>query len=319
MHIIEIMGVLNITDNSFHDGGRYNSFKESFQHAKEIIREGADIIDIGAESSKPGSEPVSSKVQIKKIEPVVEAIREISDIPISIDTRSSDVIKKLIKYRINIVNDISALQDMELINVIKDNNLMVSLMHMQGVPKNMQDNPAYDDVVGDVYDYLEKKVELCVDSGIDKSDIIIDPGFGFGKTLDHNYLLLNSLKKFTKLGCRILSGISRKSMIGSVINKPPSERLYGSLAATVLAIRNKANILRVHDVRQTRVLLNFKDLMIDKTCSYLALMVLEAGMAISRLTIQLLKKLDSQLLNHSAILLRKSLLDMMEESHVVQF
>ena len=265
MNNIEIMGVLNITDNSFHDGGKYNSFKESFQHAKEIIYEGADIIDIGAESSKPGSEPVSSKVQIKKIEPVVEAIREISDIPISIDTRSSDVIKKLIKYRINIVNDISALQDMELINVIKDNNLMVSLMHMQGVPKNMQDNPAYDDVVTDVYDYLEKKVQLCVNSGIDKSDIIIDPGFGFGKTLDHNYLLLNSLKKYTKLGCRILSGISRKSMIGSVINKPPSERLYGSLAATVLAIRNKASILRVHDVRQTRVLMNFKDLMIEKT------------------------------------------------------
>ena len=265
MNNIEIMGVLNITDNSFHDGGRYNSFKESFQHAKEIIHEGADIIDIGAESSKPGSESVSSKVQIKKIEPVVEAIREISDIPISIDTRSSDVIKKLTKYRINIVNDISALQDMELINVIKDNNLMVSLMHMQGVPKNMQDNPSYDDVVADVYGYLEKKVELCVNSGIDKSDIIIDPGFGFGKTLDHNYLLLNNLKKFTKLGCRILSGISRKSMIGNVINKPPSERLYGSLAATVLAIRNKASILRVHDVRQTRVLLNFKDLMIEKT------------------------------------------------------
>ena len=174
MNNIEIMGVLNITDNSFHDGGKYNSFKESLQHAKEMIQEGADIIDIGAESSKPGSEPVSSKVQIKKIEPVVEAIREISNIPISIDTRSSDVIKKLTKYRINIVNDISALQDMELISVIKDNNLMVSLMHMQGVPKNMQDNPAYDDVVGDVYDYLEKKVELCVNSGINKSDIIID-------------------------------------------------------------------------------------------------------------------------------------------------
>lgn len=265
MNNTEIMGVLNITDNSFHDGGKYNSFKKSFQHAKKIIHEGADIIDIGAESSKPGSEPISSKVQIKKIEPVVEAIREISDIPISIDTRSSDVIKKLTKYSINIVNDISALQDMELINVIKDNNLMVSLMHMQGVPKNMQDNPAYDDVVADVYDYLEKKVELCVNSGIDKSDIIVDPGFGFGKTLDHNYLLLNSLKKYTKLGCRILSGISRKSMIGSVINKPPSERLYGSLTATVLAIRNKASILRVHDVRQTRVLLNFKDLMIEKT------------------------------------------------------
>ena len=135
MNNIEIMGVLNITDNSFHDGGKYNSFKESFQHAKDMIKEGADIIDIGAESSKPGSDPVSSKDQIKKIEPVVEAIREISDIPLSIDTRSSDVIKKLTKYSINIVNDISALQDIELISVIKENNLSVSLMHMQGVPK----------------------------------------------------------------------------------------------------------------------------------------------------------------------------------------
>ena len=157
MNNIEIMGVLNITENSFHDGGKYNSFKESFQHAKDMIKEGADIIDIGAESSKPGSDPVSSKDQIKKIEPVVEAIREISDIPLSIDTRSSDVIKKLTKYSINIVNDISALQDIELISVIKENNLSVSLMHMQGVPKNMQDNPTYDDVVSDVYSYLEKK------------------------------------------------------------------------------------------------------------------------------------------------------------------
>ncbi len=131
MNNIEIMGVLNITENSFHDGGKYNSFKESFQHAKDMIKEGADIIDIGAESSKPGSDPVSSKDQIKKIEPVVEAIREISDIPLSIDTRSSDVIKKLTKYSINIVNDISALQDIELISVIKENNLSVSLMHMQ--------------------------------------------------------------------------------------------------------------------------------------------------------------------------------------------
>ena len=138
-------------------------------------------------------------------------------------------------------------------------------MHMQGVPKNMQDNPTYDDVVSDVYSYLEKKVQLCLDSGIDKNRIIIDPGFGFGKTLDHNYLILNNLEKYTKLGCRILSGISRKSMIGSVINKPPSDRLFGSLAATVLAIKNKANILRVHDVRQTKMLLNFRDLMVEKS------------------------------------------------------
>ena len=151
MNNIEIMGVLNITDNSFYDGGKFNDLKKSIKHASNMISDGADIIDIGAESSKPGSEPVSASSQIKKIEPVVEAIREISNIPISIDTRSSEVIKKLTKYNINIVNDISSLEDEDLYDVIKENQLYVSLMHMQGTPKNMQDNPKYDNLVDDIY------------------------------------------------------------------------------------------------------------------------------------------------------------------------
>ena len=265
MNNIEVMGVLNITENSFYDGGFYNNTSESVQHAKRLIAEGADIIDIGAESSKPGSDPVPSKQQIEKIVPVVESIREISDIPISIDTRSSNVIKSLLKYKINIVNDISSLEDIELLDIIKDNDLTVSLMHMQGTPKNMQDNPKYVDVVDDIFRYLNNKVDLCTKHGVSKDRIIVDPGFGFGKTLDHNYIILNQLNKFSQLQCKVLSGISRKSMIGTVIDKPASERLYGSLAATVLAIRNGANILRVHDVRETRVLLQFRDLIEDKS------------------------------------------------------
>jgi len=260
---IKIMGVLNITDNSFYDGGKFNNLDKSIKHAHRIIQEGADIIDIGAESSKPGSESISSAKQIRKIEPVVDAIRSYSNIPISIDTRSSEVIRKLLKYKINIVNDISSLEDIELLSIIKDYNLKVSLMHMKGKPINMQDNPTYGNVIDEIYSYLESKVKLCINHGIDKSKIIIDPGFGFGKTLDHNYIILNNLKKFNDLGCEVLSGISRKSMIGNVINKPPEDRLYGSLAATLIAIKNLSTILRVHDVRETKILLNFKNLILD--------------------------------------------------------
>ena len=149
-----------------------------------------------------------------------------------------------------------------MLEIIHKNNLSVSLMHMQGTPKNMQDNPQYNNVIEEIFKYLNDKVDICIKSGISKDRIIIDPGFGFGKTLEHNYIILNQLEKFSQIGCRVLSGISRKSMIGNVINKSASERLYGSLAATVLAIRNKANILRVHDVRETRMLLNFKDIIV---------------------------------------------------------
>lgn len=257
---IEIMGVLNITDNSFYDGGKFNNLKASMSHAKKMINDGADIIDIGAESSKPGSDPVSSMDQIRKIEPLVEALRDISNIPISIDTRSSEVIKKLLKYKINIVNDISSLEDENLLDIVKSNKLSISLMHMLGTPKTMQIDPSYDNVIDNIYDYLKNKAELCVKHGIDKNNIIIDPGFGFGKTLNHNYMILNNLKKFSEMGYRVLSGISRKSMIGDVLDKPATDRLYGTLAASVVAIKNNTSILRVHDVRETKMLLNFKEL-----------------------------------------------------------
>ncbi len=262
---IQIMGVLNITDNSFYDGGKYNDPNKSIKRAKILINEGVDIIDIGAESSKPGSESISCDIQIRKIEPVVDAIRGISDVSISIDTRSSYVISRLIKYNINIVNDISSLEDRDLLSLVKENDLIVSLMHMKGTPKDMQDNPTYANLVEEIYSYLAGKIKLCTDIGITKNKIIIDPGFGFGKTLDHNYIILNNLGYFKNLDCKLLAGISRKSMIGNVIDKPASDRLYGSLAATMLAIRNEVNILRVHDVKETKMLLNFKDLITKKS------------------------------------------------------
>ena len=154
---IEIMGVLNITDNSFYDGGKFNNLEDSINHAKRLINDGADIIDIGAESSKPGSDPVSSKDQIRKIEPLVEALREVSNIPISIDTRSSEVINQLLQYKINIVNDISSLEDKNLLDIVKCNKLSISLMHMLGTPKTMQVNPKYNNVVNDIYNYLKNR------------------------------------------------------------------------------------------------------------------------------------------------------------------
>ena len=176
------------------------------------------------------------------------------------DIKINFLFVRLLKYEINIVNDISSLEDKGLLDIVKSNRLSISLMHMLGTPKTMQINPIYDNVVDDIYGYLKNRAELCINHGIDKSNIIIDPGFGFGKTLDHNYEILNNLEKFSKMGYRVLSGISRKSMIGDVLNKPVTDRLYGSLAASVIAIKNNTSILRVHDVRETKMLLNFKEL-----------------------------------------------------------
>ena len=253
------MGVLNITDDSFYDGGKYSNLKSSINQVRNFLDNKVDIIDIGAESSRPGAKPVSEDLQINKIEPVISEIRKFSNIKISLDTRSSKVVRELLKYKIDIVNDISSLQDRNLLDVIKSNSLTVSLMHMQGTPENMQDNPVYENVLSEIYNYLENKIQLCMDYGIKKENIIIDPGFGFGKTLNDNYAILNNLDKFNKLGCKVLAGISRKSMIGDVLNKPPAERLYGTLAASAIAIKKSVSILRVHDVRETQMLLKFKE------------------------------------------------------------
>ena len=252
----QIMGVLNITPDSFYDGGKYDDITKIMLRVKEIIEQGADIIDIGAESSRPGSKNISAKEEIARLLPVVSKIRKLYTIPLSIDSTKSEVIKKLIKYDIQIINDISAISDSNLLNIIKKQNMYVCLMHMQNSPENMQENPTYDNVISDIILYLKDRQQYCINNGISKDKIIIDPGFGFGKTLNHNYTILNNLEKLTSINENVLVGISRKSMIGNLLNKDVEKRLHGSLAAATLAIINKASIVRTHDIYETKIAKN---------------------------------------------------------------
>ena len=252
---ISIMGILNVTPDSFYDGGKYTNTKSTLARVREMLDQGVDIIDIGAESTRPGSLSVSLDEELSRLIPVVSEIRKISKIPLSIDTTKADVIQELIKYEIQIINDISAGSDNSMIRLAKNNDLHISLMHMQKKPETMQEDPTYSDVVSEIYTYLSERFQRCIDQGIDKNKIIIDPGFGFGKTVKHNYTILNNLKKFSNLTDNILVGISRKSMIGIVTGREPSDRLYGSLAAETISIVNRAKIIRVHDISETSVMI----------------------------------------------------------------
>ena len=251
-----VMGILNVTPDSFSDGGKYSQTNTAVKRALEMLEQGADIIDIGGESSRPGSKRISSQQEIDRIIPVIEEIRKNSDIPISVDTTKASVMKESIKFKIQIINDISSLSDIDSFKILKDKNIYICLMHMKGTPDNMQDNPEYDDVVMEVSSFLENKIKACINQGISKERLIIDPGFGFGKTVEHNYLLLKNLQKLKDLHKNLLVGISRKSMIGNLLNKNVDQRLHGSLAATLISIYNGANIIRTHDIRETKLLLN---------------------------------------------------------------
>tara|TARA_B100001769_G_scaffold37452_1_gene25345 strand:+ start:90 stop:908 length:819 start_codon:yes stop_codon:yes gene_type:complete len=248
-----IMGILNITPDSFYDGGSYTSIDHILLHVDKMIKEGVDIVDIGGESSRPGSQRISIQEEIDRLLPVVEKIREHHDIPISIDSMKPEVIQQLLPYKIQIINDISSLSDDRFIKILKDTGTYICLMHMLKTPETMQDNPNYDNVLNDVTEFLQERFSYCLSQGIDKKNIIIDPGFGFGKTLDHNYTLLKNLRVLTEITENILVGISRKSMIGNLLNKSVNDRLEGSLAATVLSIINCAKIIRTHDVRETKI------------------------------------------------------------------
>jgi dihydropteroate synthase len=251
-----IMGILNVTPDSFFDGGKYSSLDKTMILVDEMINEGVDIIDIGGESSKPGSDRISIQEELDRILPVVSKIRNNYDIPISIDSMKPDVVKELLPYNINIINDISALSDSKFIDILKVTDAYICLMHMNKDPSIMQDNPLYDDVTKDVFSYLKEKSNYCIENGISPKRIIIDPGFGFGKTLDHNYTLLKNLDKFTEINLNVLVGISRKSMIGNLLNQDLSKRLYGSLSAAVISAIKHAKIIRTHDVRETKITIN---------------------------------------------------------------
>jgi len=245
------MGVINTTPDSFSDGGRYHSIEAAFRHAQQLIEDGVDILDVGGESTRPGSRNVGVEEELSRTLPLIEAVREISDIPISIDTSKPQVMQKAVGAGATLINSIWALQQDNSLEIAAELGVPVCLMHMQGTPETMQQKPTYKDVVSEVMEFLQQRIDAAAGAGIDKSNIIVDPGFGFGKTLQHNLLLLKSLHKFKSLGVPILVGMSRKSMIGMVLDKPVDERLYGSISTAVIAALLGADIVRVHDVAET--------------------------------------------------------------------
>lgn len=246
-----VMGVLNVTPDSFYDGGRHSSTETAIRHARQLIAEGADILDIGGESTRPGSEPVPSEEELSRVIPVIEAIASESDIAISIDTFKSTTAREALRAGAHIVNDISGMRfDPQMLDVAAQTGAGVVLMHIQGTPKTMQQNPHYEDVVQEVKEYLAGCAELARQAGIPAKHIWVDPGIGFGKTPEHNLQLLRNLSELRSLGYPLLVGTSRKSFIGKILGDlPPEERLEGTLATLALAVREGADIVRVHDVR----------------------------------------------------------------------
>ena len=248
-----IMGVLNRTPDSFYDGASYMDKKKAVSRVYKMTEEGADIIDIGGQSTRPGSMPVSTDEELDRVIPIIDLIRVNIDIPISIDTSNHVVASESLKRGAHIINDVTALKGDPLMpSVVSRYKAGVILMHMQGSPKNMQDNPVYLDVIAQIKEYLDNSVEKALQAGIDRDKILIDPGIGFGKTLKHNLAILNRLYEFTELNLPILIGVSRKSFIGQVLNLEPEERLFGTAASSALAISKGANIIRVHDTKRMR-------------------------------------------------------------------
>lgn len=244
-----IMGVLNTTPDSFYDGGRYYSLEKAIERAQKIEEEGAHIIDIGGESTRPGSKPLAIEEELKRILPVIEGVVEKTSLPISIDTYKGEVAREALKAGASIINDISGLHfDKEMGQVVAEFEACVILMHIKGEPRTMQQDPQYSDLLQEVFDYLEEGAQKALLAGLSKKKIIVDPGIGFGKRLEHNLELIRHLKTFTSLGYPILVGPSRKSFIGQVLDLPLEERLEGTAAAVALSIQNGANIVRVHDV-----------------------------------------------------------------------
>jgi len=258
-----VMGVLNVTPDSFFDGGKYVSVARAVEQALAMQEAGADIIDIGGESTRPGAPPVSIDDELNRIIPVIEAIRAHSnvrsetgskiktEIKISVDTSKADVMRLAVAAGANIINDVRALSEEGALDAAVELGVPVCLMHMQGDPVDMQDKPQYGSVVDEVLAYLLKKVNVCVNAGMEKDQIWIDPGFGFGKSLAHNLSLLKHLKKFADTGFPVLAGLSRKSMLGAILDIPVEERLAGSLALANIAVMNGASIIRAHDVKET--------------------------------------------------------------------
>jgi dihydropteroate synthase len=248
-----IMGILNITPDSFSDGGKYYNLDNAVEYALELVKQGVDIIDVGGESTRPGAKAISLDDEINRVVPVIKSIRSVSSIPISIDTYKSEVAQIALDSGANIINDISGLKfDSKMIDVVKEYNVPIVIMHIKGTPLNMQVNPSYDNIIDEIKSYFKKRTNLCLDYGIPKTHIILDPGIGFGKQLNDNFTIIRELNTFIELGYPILIGPSRKSFIGLTLDLPVNDRMEGTAAAITASIMNGARIIRVHDVLEMK-------------------------------------------------------------------
>ncbi len=247
----QVMGILNVTPDSFSDGGKFASFDNALKQVEQMISDGADIIDIGGESTRPGAVDVSEKDELSRVIPLLKAIKAKFDIKVSIDTSKAEVMSQAIANGADIINDVRALQNEGCLAVLASSDVPVCLMHMQGLPRTMQDSPQYEDIIEDIKQFFIERIKVCEQAGIKRERIIIDPGFGFGKTVEQNYQLLAQLHQFDDLGLPLLSGTSRKSMIGNLLQRNVDERLAGSLTTAIIAAQNNASIIRVHDVKET--------------------------------------------------------------------
>ena len=246
-----VMGIINATPDSFSDGGKYNQLDAALLQAQQMLSDGAQILDIGGESTRPGAADVAEQEELSRVIPIIAAIRQRFDCVISVDTSKAAVMSAAVQAGADIINDVRALQEPGALNVAVAAQVPVCLMHMQGAPRSMQHAPHYSDVVAEVLQYLQLRAAECQQAGIAKHNIILDPGFGFGKSLAHNYSLLQQLEQFIATGYPVLAGMSRKSMVGQLLNVPVEQRLAGSLACATIAAIKGAQIIRVHDVKET--------------------------------------------------------------------
>ncbi|UML92828.1 dihydropteroate synthase [Shewanella xiamenensis] len=246
-----VMGILNVTPDSFSDGGKFSYFELACQHADEMVAQGALIIDIGGESTRPGAADVTVEDELARVIPLVEYVAKHHDVWISVDTSKPDVMRQAVNAGAHLINDVRALLEPGALETAAQLNVPICLMHMQGAPRTMQSAPEYQDVIADVFKFLNERIQACLEAGIPRERLLIDPGFGFGKTLEHNYELLAKLERFAQFELPILIGLSRKSMIGNLLARPTSERLAGSLAGAMIAAQKGAHIIRVHDVPET--------------------------------------------------------------------
>ncbi|WP_019274451.1 dihydropteroate synthase [Vibrio coralliilyticus] len=247
----QVMGILNVTPDSFSDGGKYNSLENAMIQAEKMINAGVSIIDIGGESTRPGAPDVALEEELSRVIPVIKAIRERFDVWISIDTSKAEVMRQAVKAGADIINDVRALQEPGALEVAAESGLPVCLMHMQGQPRTMQANPHYDDLLKEVGEFLQERLQACEAKGMKKSQLILDPGFGFGKTLEHNYHMLAHLEQFHQFGLPLLAGMSRKSMLFKLLDKAPAECVAASVSCATIAAMKGAQIIRVHDFEQT--------------------------------------------------------------------